>query len=128
MGSGDEEARRQEYEDKLNRRQLIKSAFAFGAAAALLPLAASLPAVAAEPRDDYTIFLEKVSSRVMEIVRREGRGLTRSKHTLPLWIDPPRACGSEYVRKVHLMLEPGPSLLDKLHFEFDVVSGSRMQW
>jgi len=117
MGSGDEEVRRQEYEGQLNRRQLFQGVFALGA----IGLVPKPPA----PPDEYGEFLRRVEQRVAEIVAREGRGLTRSKRTLPLWIDPPRAVGNVYVRKVHLMLEPGPSLLDKLHFEFEVVSGSR---
>ena len=55
------------------------------------------------------------------VVRREGRGLHR------LYIDPPRADGGRYVRTVHIFLDPGPSLLDKLHFQFDEVSGSRLR-
>ena len=109
----------------MNRRELFKSALALGAVVAL-PLALKLPAPTAKPPvDEYGEFLRRVEQRVTAIVAREGRGLTRSKRTLPLWIDPPRAVGNVYVRKVHLMLEPGPSLLDKLYFEFEVVSGSR---
>ena len=74
---------------------------------AAFPLAASLPV----PRDEYGEFLSRVGQRIRDIVRREGRAPRE------IWIDPPRADGS---RTVHLRLEPGGSLLDKLHFEFDV--------
>ncbi|HKM67173.1 MAG TPA: hypothetical protein VJX70_08410, partial [Candidatus Acidoferrum sp.] len=79
-------------------------------------------------RDEYADFLERVKVRVDEIIRCEERGLSNSKYRPPLWIDPPRADGARYVRKVHVMLEPGGSLLDKLHFEFEEVSGTRMVW
>jgi hypothetical protein len=112
----------------LNRRELFKSALALGAVVAL-PLALKLPAPTAKPPvDEYGEFLRRVEQRVTAIVVREGRGLRHKKGELPLWIDPPRADGARYVRKVHLMLEPGPSLLDKLHFEFEEISGSRMVW
>ena len=60
-----------------------------------------------------------MGQRIRDIVRREGRCPRE------IWIDPPRADGWRYVRKVHLMLEPG--LLDKLHFEFEEPSGSRLR-
>lgn len=69
--------------------------------------------------DEYATFLERVRYKVVTIVRREGRGLRK------MYIDPPRADGAWYVRTVHVFLEPGPSLMDKLHFQFDEVSGSR---
>ena len=78
--------------------------FVFGLAA--LPVVASLPS----PVDEYELFLDRVGQRVRDIVRREGRAPRE------IWIDPPRG-GS---RTVHLRLEPGGSLLDRLHFEFDV--------
>jgi hypothetical protein len=74
------------------------------------------------PRDEYDDFLERVRHKVAEIVRREGRGLRK------MCIYPPRADGAWHVRTVHIFLEPGPSLLDRLHFEFVEVSGSRLMW
>ena len=102
----------------MNRR-----AFVFGLAA--LPLAASLGSMPAQPVDEYALFLERVRLKVVEIVRREGRGIRHAGSRPGMWIDPPRAVGNVYVRKVHLQLEIGGSLLDKNYFEFDVVSGSR---
>ncbi len=100
----------------MNRRNFI-----FGAV--VLPLAASLPpSLLSAPRDEYDDFLERVRHKVTAIVRREGRGLHK------MYIDPPRADGRRYVRTVHIFLDPGPSLLDKLHFQFDEVSGSRLAW
>lgn len=95
--------------------------FIFGIAMlplATAPFAAALPAVTAQ--DEYDEFTHRVWERVTEIVRREGRDVHR------MWIDPPRAEGIVYVRTVHIMLEAGGSLLDKLHFEFEEVSGSRL--
>jgi len=107
----------------MNRRNFL-TMLGLGAAAAVLPLTAK-PA----QTDEYDDFLARVQTRVQEIVRREGRGLhTTSKHTLPMWIDPPEARGNVFVRKVHVMLKPGGSLLQKLHFEFEEVSGSRLVW
>ena len=86
----------------------------------VLPLAASLPpSLLSAPRDEYDDFLERVRNKVTAIVLREGRGLRK------MYIDPPRADGAWYVRTVHIFLEPGPSLLDKLHLQFEEVSGSR---
>jgi hypothetical protein len=100
----------------MNRRNFLLGAV-------VLPLAVSLPpSLLSAPRDEYEDFLERVRHKVAAIVRREGRGLHR------LYIDPPRADGAWYVRTVHMFLEPGPSLLDKLHFQFDEVSGSRLTW
>ena len=101
----------------MDRRSLLKNLCALGAVAAL-PLAAS---TAKPPVDEYGLFLERVRQRIIEIVRREGRGPRK------IWIDPPRADGSRYVRKIHLVLEPGGSLLDRLHFEFEEPSGSRLR-
>jgi hypothetical protein len=97
------------------RRQFI-TLFAAGLAATKLPAA-----VVAAPTE-WDEFIARVHVRTMEIVRREGRGLRR------MWIEPPRADGVRYTRRVHIELEPGPSLLDKLHFQFDEVSGSRLTW
>jgi hypothetical protein len=100
----------------MNRRNFLLGAV-------VLPLAASLPlSLLSAPQDEYDDFLERVRHKVAALVRREGRGLHR------LYIDPPRADGARYVRTVHIFLEPGPSLLDKLHFQFDEVSGSRLTW
>jgi hypothetical protein len=97
------------------RRQFI-TLFAAGLAATTLPAA-----VVAAPTD-WDEFIARVRARTMEVVRREGRGLRR------MWIEPPRADGARYTRRVHIELEAGPSLLDKLHFQFDEVSGSRLTW
>lgn len=96
--------------------QLVASAVA-GAVAVKLP-ALPLPAPAAP--DEWADFLERVRARVMEIVQREQRGLRR------MWIEPPRADGVRYTRRVHIELEAGRSLLDRLHFDFIEVSGSRL--
>ena len=96
----------------MKRRQFI-TLFAVGLAATALPA----PLV-----DDYGQFLERVRDKVVAIVLAEGRGLRR------MWIEPPRADGARYTRSVHIELEAGPSLLDKLHFQFDEVSGSRLKW
>ena len=96
------------------RRQFI-TLFAAGLAATKLPAA-----VVAAPTE-WDEFIARVRARTMEVVRREGRGLRR------MWIEPPRADGARYTRRVHIELEPGPSLLDRLHFEFDEVSGSRLR-
>ena len=97
----------------MNRRRFI-----FGAV--VLPLAASLPpSLLSAPRDEYDDFLDRVRHKVAAIVRREGRSLRK------MCIYPPRPDGARYLRTVHIFLEPGPSLLDRLHFEFDEVSGSR---
>jgi hypothetical protein len=96
----------------VNRRNFI-----FGAA--ILPLAFKLQPMPTAPTDEYTLFLERVRSRVIEVVRREQRGLHR------LEIDPPRANGGLYVRRVKLTLAAGPSLLDSTFFQWDEVSGSR---
>ena len=96
----------------MKRRQFI-TLFAVGLAATTLPA----PLV-----DEYGQFLERVRDKVVAIVRGEGRGLRR------MWIEPPRADGARDTRRVHIELEAGPSLLDKLHFQFDEVSGSRLTW
>jgi len=95
------------------RRQFI-TLFAVGLAATALPV---VPAP-----DEWDEFIARVRARTMEVVRREGRGLRR------IWIEPPRADGVRYTRRVHIELEPGPSLLDRLHVEFVEVSGSRLMW
>jgi hypothetical protein len=99
----------------LKRRQFI-TLFAAGLVATTLPVA-----VAAAP-NEWDDFVARVHARVTEIVRREGRGVKK------MWIEPPRAGGVRYTRRVHIELEPGPSLLDRLHFEFVEVSGSRLMW
>lgn len=105
------------------RRSLLKNFFSLGVVAALPLSITALPA--AQPVDEWQDFLNRLEARVKEIVRREGRSLSTSKLHLPLWIEPPRAAGNVYVRRVHVMLQPGPSLLDKLHHSFEEVSGSR---
>ena len=105
----------------ISRRSLFKNLFALGVVAAL-PLAVNaLPAATAVP-DEYGEFLERLHTKVAAIVQREGRGLRK------IWIEPPRASGAFYTRRVHIELDAGPSLLDKLHFQFDEVSGSRLLW
>ena len=97
------------------RRQFI-TLFAAGLAAR------TLPAVVVDAQNEWDEFIARVRTRTMEVVRREGRGLRR------MWIEPPRADGARCTRRVHIELEAGPSLLDKLHFEFDEVSGTRLMW
>jgi len=97
------------------RRQFL-TLFATGLAAT------RLPAVVAAAPNEWDEFIARVRARTMEVVRREGRGLRR------MWIEPPRADGARYTRRVHIELEAGPSLLNKLHFQFDEVSGSRLTW
>jgi hypothetical protein len=66
--------------------------------------AAALPALSAPPPvDEWTAFTERVRERVMEIVRQEGRA------PKDMWIDPARAAGNVFVRKIHLRLTPGSS-------------------
>jgi hypothetical protein len=92
------------------RRRFI-TLFAAGLAATTLPVVAA--------PDEWDAFIARVRARVIEVVRREQRGIKK------MWIEPARADGARYTRRVHIELEPGPSLLDKLHFQFDEVSGSR---
>jgi hypothetical protein len=99
----------------VKRRQFI-TLLAAGLAATMLP------AVVAAAPNEWDDFVVRVYARVTEVVRREGRGLRR------MWIEPPRADGARYTRRVHIELEAGPSLLDRLHFDFEEVSGSRLMW
>src|SRR5580704_4587334 len=102
----------------MNRRSLFKNLFALGVVTVLpLPVNA-LPSATAVP-DEWDDFVARVRARVIEVVRREQRGIKK------MWIEPARVDGARYTRLVHIELEPGPSLLDKLHFQFDEVSGSR---
>jgi len=81
-------------------------------------VALALPAILA-PRDPWLDFLERVHVKVVEIMRREHRGLASERFCSPLWMDKP----VNGFRRVHIRLAPGGSLLQKLHFEFDEWSG-----
>ncbi len=85
----------------MNRRQFIRLVGVATAGASMLPIVGE--------RDEYQKFLDSVRSHVIEIVRREGRGIHR------MWIDPV----NEGTRKVNLRLVAGSSLLDKLYFTWD---------
>lgn len=102
----------------INRRRLLKNIFVLGVVAPLPLTISALPIAAGEPTE-WDLFLARVQGEVEGLVRREGRGLKE------LWIEPPRVEGSHFVRKVHIFLNPGPSLLDRLHFEVTLFSGSR---
>jgi hypothetical protein len=97
----------------MERRKFL-STLAFAASATMLPLPA-LP-----QQDDYSIFLEKVRTKMVEIIQREGRELHRIE------IAPPKAAGRYYTRLVVVVLRPGPSLLDRQHFQWEEISGSRL--
>ena len=99
----------------MNRRNLLKRAFALGVVAAL-PLAVSaLPATVVAAPDEWDHFIERVRLKVGAITAREGRVLHR------MCIDPPRASadGTFYTRRVRIHLEAGGSLLQKVYFEWD---------
>jgi len=83
--------------------------------------ATTLPAAVVTVPNEWDEFIARVHARVIGVVRREGRGVKK------MWIEPPRADGARYTRRVHIELEPGPSLLDRIYFVFDEVSGSRLR-
>jgi hypothetical protein len=79
-------------------------------------LATTLPAaVVAAPVDEWGDFLGRIRLRMMEIVRREGRGPHR------VVIDPPHSADGAQYRRVRLTLDAGGSLLDKIFFQWDEV-------
>lgn len=70
--------------------------------------------------DPYDAFLARVRQRVVQIVREEGRGISR------LWIDPPRVEGGRCERRVNLRLEAGGSLLNRVTYQWDEISDSKV--
>jgi hypothetical protein len=90
-----------------SRRQFIQSLTAVG-----LGVAAGASMLVGE-RDEYLIFLANVRSKVIEVVRREGRGFKSME------IAPPQVVDGLIIRRVSLGLNAGPTLLDKLYFTWD---------
>jgi hypothetical protein len=64
--------------------------------------------------DFYAEFIARVRAIIVDAVQREGRGLKKFS------IGPEHLVDGVTVRTVRIQLNPGPSLLDKLSFFYDV--------
>jgi hypothetical protein len=100
----------------MRRREFLRVASAAGLAATLpwKPVSAYLPATQPD-ESEWDNFLGRIRLRMMEIVRREGRGPHR------VVIDPPHVSAGTHYRRVRLTLDAGGSPLDRISYQWDEV-------